>query len=119
MIRVPQLGSNKDVFAGNASGDESGLQRLTHLAFVPVTFRTVEVPESGFQRIPDSIDRLSRIRDERAKPEQGHMKGVIYRSHVIAICWLLRRLQAILSLPTQRSEAKPRRCVIYITFGND
>jgi hypothetical protein len=40
---------------------KSCLQRLAYLAFVPVSFRTIEVSKSGFQRISGSTYRLGSI----------------------------------------------------------
>src|SRR6202045_3798174 len=57
VIGVPQLCGNKNVFARDPSSGKSCLQRLAHLALVPVSFRTIEVSKSGFQRISGSTYR--------------------------------------------------------------
>jgi hypothetical protein len=51
MIRVPQLGGDENVRAREASGGKSRLQRAAYLALVPVSFRAIEVAESGFERV--------------------------------------------------------------------
>src|SRR5712664_603900 len=61
VIGVPQLCGNKDVFARDPSSGKSCLQRLAYLAFVSVSFRTIEVSKSGFQRISGSTYRLGCI----------------------------------------------------------
>jgi hypothetical protein len=51
VIGVPQLCGNKNVFARDLSSGKSCLQRLAYLALVPVSFGTIEVSKSGFQRV--------------------------------------------------------------------
>src|SRR6516165_7582843 len=51
VIGVPQLCGNKNVFARDPSGGKPCLQRPAYLALVPVSFRAIEVPKSGFQRV--------------------------------------------------------------------
>src|SRR6201999_2471151 len=73
MIGVPQLCGNKNVITRNPSGDKSCLQRLAHLTLVPVSFRTIEVSKSSFQRVSGSTYRRGCIGNQGAKPEHGHM----------------------------------------------
>jgi hypothetical protein len=61
VIGIPQLCGNKDVFARDPSSGKSCLQRLAYLALVPVSFRTIEVSKSGFQRVSGSTYRRGRI----------------------------------------------------------
>jgi hypothetical protein len=77
MIGVPQLCGNKDVFAGNPSGGKSCLQRLAHLTLVPVSFRTIEVPKSGFQCVSGSTDGRGCIGNQGAKAEHRHVAGSV------------------------------------------
>src|SRR5260370_6909623 len=73
VIGVPQLCGNKDVFARDPSSGKSCLQRLAYLAFVSVSFRTIEVSKSGFQPISGTTYLLACIRNYRAKPNTVHM----------------------------------------------
>src|SRR5271170_7747414 len=81
MIGVPQLCGNKDVFTRDPSGGKSCLQGLAHLALVPVSFRTIEVSKSGFQRASGSTYRRGRIGNQGAEPEHGHMTGPVVERH--------------------------------------
>jgi hypothetical protein len=63
VIRVPQLCGNKNVFACDPSSGQSCLQRLAYLALVPVSFCTIEVPKSGFQRVSRRTYRHGCVRN--------------------------------------------------------
>jgi hypothetical protein len=77
MIGVPQLCGNKDVFPRNPSSGKACPQRLAHFTLVPVSFRTVEVSKSSFQRVSRSTYRCGWIRNQGAKPEYRHMAGSV------------------------------------------
>jgi hypothetical protein len=81
MIGVPQLCGNKDVFSRNPPSGKSCLQGLTHLTLVAVSFRTIEVPKSSFQRASGSTYRLGCIGNQGAKPEYGHMAASVVERH--------------------------------------
>src|ERR1700756_2739582 len=49
MIGIPQLCSDENVFARDPSRGKSCLQCAANLALVAVSFRAIEVTESGFQ----------------------------------------------------------------------
>src|ERR1700722_9651592 len=49
-IRAPQLRCDENVFARDPYRVKSCLQRRANLALVPVSFRAIEVAESGFKR---------------------------------------------------------------------
>jgi len=57
MIGVPQLCGNEDVFSRNPPRGKFRLQSLAYLALISVSFRTVEVSKSGFQRVSGGIYR--------------------------------------------------------------
>ena len=73
MVGIPQLCCNKDVFPRNSSSGKSCFQRLAHLTLVTVSFRTIEVSKSSFQRFPGSTYRRGGIGDQGAKTEYGYM----------------------------------------------
>src|SRR5215831_6283496 len=77
MIGVPQLCGDKDVFTRNPLSGESSLQCLAHLTLVPVSFRTIEVSKSSFQRISGSTYRRGCIGNQSAKSEYGYMPGSV------------------------------------------
>jgi hypothetical protein len=77
MIGVPQLGSNEDVCPRNPSSGHASLQRLAHLALVPVSFRAIEVSKSGFQRVSGSADRRGCIGYQSAEPEHRYLAGSV------------------------------------------
>jgi hypothetical protein len=81
MIRVPQLCGNKDVFTREPSGGNSCLQGLAHLTLVPISFRTIEVSKSGFQRVSGSTHRRGCISNKGAKPEYGHLAESVVERH--------------------------------------
>ena len=81
MIGVPQLCGNKNVFARDPSSGKSCLQRLAYLALVPVSFRTIEVSKSSFQRVSGRTYRHGCIGNQGAKPECGHMAGSVVERH--------------------------------------
>jgi hypothetical protein len=81
MIGVPQLCGNKDVFTRNPSGGESSLQRLAYLMLVPVSFRTIEVSKSSFQRVSGSTYRRGCIGNQSAKSEYGYVAGSVAERH--------------------------------------
>jgi hypothetical protein len=81
MTGVPQLCGNENVFTGNPSSGESCLQRLAHLTLVPISFRTLEVSKSSFQRVSDSAYRRRCIGNQGAKAEYGHMAGSVAERH--------------------------------------
>ena len=56
MIGVPELGGDEDIFAGDSSGGESGLESVTYLALVAVAFGAIEVTESGCERVSGGGD---------------------------------------------------------------
>jgi hypothetical protein len=82
MIGVPQFCSDEDVLARNPSSGKSCLQGLAYLALVAVSFRTVEVAKSGFQRVGGSTYRRGCIGDQGAKSEYGHMAGSVVERHL-------------------------------------
>jgi hypothetical protein len=51
MIGVPQLCGNKDVFAPNPASGKSYMQRFAHFTLISISFRTIEVSKSSFQRV--------------------------------------------------------------------
>jgi hypothetical protein len=63
----------KDFFARDPSGGETCLQRLAYLALVPVSFRAIEVPKSGFQGTPGRSYRHGGVGNQGAKAECGHL----------------------------------------------
>jgi hypothetical protein len=84
MIGVPQFCGNKNVFTRNPSSDKSCLQRLAHLTLVPVSFRTIEVSKSSFQRVFGSTYRRGCIGNQGAKSEHGHMAGSIVERYSLS-----------------------------------
>ncbi len=62
MIRVPQLCGDKDVFT---------LQSFPHLTLVPVSFRTIEVSKSSFQRVSGRTYRRAASGIRVTKPSTG------------------------------------------------
>ena len=56
MIGVPQFGGHENVFACDFATGESCLQGVADLALVAVAFRTIEVPESGFECVAGGRD---------------------------------------------------------------
>jgi hypothetical protein len=81
MIGVPQLCGTKDVFTRDPSGGKSCLQGLADLALVPISFRTIEVSKSSFQRVSGRSYCYGRIGNQGAKPEYGHMAGSVIERH--------------------------------------
>jgi predicted lipase len=77
MIGVPQLRGNKDVFTRNPISGKSCLQGFAHLAFVLVSFRTIEVSKSSFQRASGSTYRYGCVGNQGAKAECGHMAAAV------------------------------------------
>jgi hypothetical protein len=77
MIGIPQFCCYEDVRARNPSSRKSCLQGLAHLSLVPVSFRTVEMPKSSFQRVCGSTYRHGCIGDQGAESECGHMAGSV------------------------------------------
>jgi hypothetical protein len=71
MIGVPQLCGTKDVFTRDPSGGKSCLQGLADLALVPVSFRTIEVSKSSFQRVSGRSYCYGRIGNQGANPSTG------------------------------------------------
>jgi hypothetical protein len=84
MIGVPQFCGNKDVFTRNPSSGKSCPQRLAHLTLVPVSFRTIEVSKSSFQRVSGSTYRRGRIGNQGAKPECGHIAGSVVERYSLS-----------------------------------
>src|ERR1700722_9982117 len=72
VIGVPQLGGDKEIFALNRSGDQARVEYLAYLAFVAISFGTVEVAKSGFQCVSGRADRDGRVRDQGAESKCGH-----------------------------------------------
>src|SRR5271155_2959887 len=81
MIGVPQLCGNKDVFARDPSRGKSCLQGLAYFTLVPVSFRTIEVSKSSFQRASGSTYRRGCIGNQGAKPEYWHIAGSVIERH--------------------------------------
>ena len=77
MIGVPQLRGDKEVFTRNPAGGKTCLQRLAHFTFVLVSFRTIEVSKSSFQRVSGGTYCRVRTGNQGSKPEHGHMAGSV------------------------------------------
>src|SRR6185369_11110531 len=73
MIGVPQFCCDEDILARDPSGGKSCAQRLAHVAFVAVSFGTIEVSKPSFQRVFGRAHRHGWIGNEGAKPEHGHL----------------------------------------------
>ena len=81
MIAVPQLGGDKDLFAGNSAGGKAGLQRFAYLTLIPISFRTIEVSKASFQRVSGRTYRRGCIRNQRAKAENGDLARTMTERH--------------------------------------
>jgi hypothetical protein len=77
MIGVPQLCGNKDVFTRNPARGKSCVQRFAHLTLIPVSFRTIEVSKSSFQRVSSGAYRRVCARNQSAKAEYRHVAGSV------------------------------------------
>src|SRR5271155_2487370 len=73
MIGIPQFRCDEELLARNPCSGKSCLQRLSHLTLVPVSFRTIEVSKSNFQRVSGRTYRRGCIGNQGAKPEHRHM----------------------------------------------
>ena len=71
MIAVPQLGGDEDVLPPNRPRLERRLHRIADRFLIAVTFRTIEMPETHFQRSLGSLSRHDRIGYQRTKPDSG------------------------------------------------
>jgi hypothetical protein len=77
MIGIPQFCGHKQLFTVHPGSGQSCLQRLADFTFVPISFRTIEVPKSGVQRVSGSTDGPGCIGNQGAKPKHGHMAGAV------------------------------------------
>ncbi len=73
MIGAPQLRGDKNVFARNPAGSKPRLQRISYLAFIPVSLGTIEVSKTGFQRVSGCSDGYGWVRNQGAEAEGGHL----------------------------------------------
>jgi hypothetical protein len=81
MVGVPQLRGNENVFARDPISGKSCLQRVAHLALVPVSFRAIEVSKSGVQRISGRGSRQGSVGNEGAKAEGWYLARTIIERH--------------------------------------
>jgi hypothetical protein len=81
VIGVPQLCGYKNVFARDPSSGKSCLERLAYLTLIPVSLRTIEVPESSFQFASGRSYRHSWIWNQRAKAECRYMTASVVERH--------------------------------------
>src|SRR5207245_5193722 len=65
----------------NSSSGKSRLQGLAYFALVPVSFRTVKVSKSGFQRVSGGTDRRGCVGNQSAKPKHRHLAGPVVQRH--------------------------------------
>jgi hypothetical protein len=77
MIGVPQLCGDKDILARDSSSGKSRVQRLAYFTLVPVSFRTIEVSKSGFQRVSGCSYRHGCIGNQSAKAECRDMAASV------------------------------------------
>jgi hypothetical protein len=77
VIGVPQLCGNKEVSARNPCGGKPCLQGFAHRTLISISFRTIEVSKTGFQRVSGSTYCGGCIGNQRAKAEYGHMAGSV------------------------------------------
>src|SRR5271168_581534 len=75
VIGIPHLRRNKNVPTPNPPSGKPCLQRSANLAFIPISFRAIEVPKSRFQRISSRSYRQGRIGNQRAKTKCRHLPG--------------------------------------------
>jgi hypothetical protein len=71
MIAVPQLSGDEDVLPPNRPSLERRLHSIADRFLIAVTFRTIEMPETHFQRGLGSLSRHDRIGYQRTKPDGG------------------------------------------------
>src|ERR1700722_4582351 len=81
MICVPQLCRNKNIFTRKPSSGKSGLQGLAHLTLISISFRTIEMSKSSFQRVSGSTDGLGCIGNQGAEAEYRHPACPVVERH--------------------------------------
>jgi hypothetical protein len=77
MIGVPQLRGDKEFFTRDPLSSEPSLQGLAHLTLISVSFRTIEVSKSSFQRVSGRGYRRGCVGNQGAKAEYGYMAGAV------------------------------------------
>jgi hypothetical protein len=77
VIGVPQLRGDENVLARDRSTGECCLQRTANLALVPVSFRAIEVAESGVESVSGRSYRYGWVGNQSAEAQCGHAAGSV------------------------------------------
>jgi aldo/keto reductase family protein len=75
--KIPQFCGDENVFARDVSAGKSCLQRPAYLAFVPVSFRAIEVSKSGFQCVSGRVEAHPYL-PETELLEYCKQKGIVF-----------------------------------------
>jgi hypothetical protein len=76
MIVVPQLCRDEQILVGKQVGLNGLLNRLSHLLFISVSFRAIEVAEPCFQGRPGRVSCLGCIGNHRAESAWNSWLGL-------------------------------------------
>jgi hypothetical protein len=76
MVGVPQLRCDEEVIPSDRASGEHLLERIANFALVPVSFRTIEMPEAGFQRISGGVPGRGGVGDQGPETECGNLTSI-------------------------------------------
>jgi hypothetical protein len=97
MIGVPKLRGHEDVLAPDPTCTERSLHRITNCIFIPVSFRTIEMPKPNLQGSRNCLFGRKVIGYQGTKPDGGDRTGSM-REGNSGITKRIRRLHLTLHL---------------------